>query len=129
MTRQIETSGYSTSELQDATTRAEVDTILQALEPVMDSVVLLSALDHPFILAGLVLFFSLHSIVLDTLEGHAKLVLIPKIGTVVTFFSRLLGSPENLWGILIYTNSDDYASILISLMNTSETLKWTLVRV
>jgi hypothetical protein len=129
VTRRIETSGYSTSELQDATTRAEVDTILQALEPVMDSVVLLSALDYLFILAGLVLFFSLHSIVLNTLEAHAKLVLIPKVGMVVTFFSRLLDSLENLWVILIYTNPEDYATVLISLMNASETLKWTLVRV
>jgi hypothetical protein len=129
VTRRIETSGYSTSELQDATTRAEVDTILQALEPVMDSVVLLSALDYLFIVAGLVLFFSFHSIVLYTLDAHATLVLVPKIGMVVTFVSRLLDSLENLWVILIYTNPDDYATVLISLMNVSETLKWTFVRV
>lgn len=129
VTRRIETSGYSTSELQDATTRAEVDTILQALEPVMDSVVLLSALDYLFILAGLLLFFSVHSLVLNTLELHAKLAVVPKVGMVVTFFSRLLDSLENLWVVLIYTNPDDYPTVLIGLMNTSQTLKWTLVRV
>ena len=95
----------------------------------MDSVVLLSALDYLFILAGLVLFFSLHSIVLNTLEAHAKLALVPKVGMVVTFFSRLLDSLENLWVILIYTNPENYATILIGLMNVSETLKWALVRV
>jgi len=129
VTRQIETSGYSTSDLQEATTRTEVDTILQALEPVMDSVRLLSALDYLFILAGLFLFFSLHSIVLNTLEAHAKLVLVPKLGMIVTFFSRLLDSLENLWVILIYTNPEDYPTILIGLMNASETLKWTIVRI
>jgi hypothetical protein len=129
VTRQIETSGYSTSDLQEATTRAEVDTILQALEPVIDSVMLLSILDYIFILAGFFLFFSLHSIALNTLENHDRLVLIPKIGMILTFFSRLLDSLENLWVILIYTNPQDYATILISLMNSSETLKWTLVRI
>ena len=129
VTRQIETSGYSTSDLQDATTRPEVDTILQALEPVMDSVMLLSILDYIFILAGFFLFFSLHSIALNTLENHDRLVLIPKIGMILTFFSRLLDSLENFWVILIYTNPEDYATILISLMNTSETMKWTLVRI
>jgi hypothetical protein len=129
VTRQIETSGYSTSDLQEATTRSEVDTILQALEPVMDSVMLLSILDYIFILAGFFLFFSLHSIALNTLENHDRLVLIPKIGMILTFFSRLLDSLENFWVILIYTNPEDYATILISLMNTSETMKWTLVRI
>ena len=129
VTRHIETSGYSTSDLQEATTRPEVDTILQALEPVMDSVILLSILDYIFILAGFFLFFSLHSIALNTLENHDRLVLIPKIGMILTFFSRLLDSLENFWVILIYTNPEDYATILISLMNTSETMKWTLVRI
>jgi len=40
VTREIETSGYSTADLQEATTRTDVDAILQAFEPVMDSVVL-----------------------------------------------------------------------------------------
>jgi hypothetical protein len=129
VTRQIETSGYSTSDLQAARTRAEVDTILQALEPVMDAVMLLSALDYLFILAGFFLFFSLHSIVLQSLAFHDRLVLIPKLGMILTLFSRSLDSLENLWVILIYTNPEDYATILITLMNTSETLKWALVSV
>jgi hypothetical protein len=129
VTRRIESSGYSTTDLQDATTRAEVDTILQAFEPVMDSVMLLSLLDYLFIVAGFFLFFSLHSLVLNALAFHDRLVLIPKVGMVLTFFSRLLDSLENLWVILIYTNPDDYATILISLVNVSETLKWMLVSV
>ncbi|MFC4357226.1 hypothetical protein ACFO0N_04595 [Halobium salinum] len=129
VTRQIETTGYSTTDLQAATTRAEVDAILQAFDPVMDSVMLLSILDYVFIVAGFLLFFSLHSIALKTLEFHDWLGLIPKVGMGLTFFSRLFDSLENLWVILIYTNPDDYATILISLMNASETVKWALVSV
>jgi hypothetical protein len=62
VTRRIATSGYSTADLQVATTREEVDTILQAIDPVMESVMLLSILDYVFIIARFFLFFSLHSI-------------------------------------------------------------------
>lgn len=129
VTREIETAGYSTSDLQEATTRAEVDAILTALEPVMDSVVLLSVLDYVFIVAGFFLFFSLHSLAMTQLSFHDRLVLVPKIGMVLTVCSRLLDSLENLWVILIYTNPDSYPTVLISLMNTSQSLKWLVVRV
>ncbi|WP_411967431.1 hypothetical protein [Haloferax sp. YSSS75] len=129
VTRRIETSGYSTADLQSATTREEVDTILQAFDPVVDSVMLLSILDYVFIVAGFFLFFSLHSVCLKALAGHGRLVLIPKIGMALTVASRLLDSLENLWVILIYTNPDDYATILIGLMNNSEALKWMVVSV
>ena len=129
VTRRIETSGYSTSDLQEATTRAKVDTILQAFEPVMDAVQLLSVLDYLFIVAGFFLFFSLNSIAMQTLEGHGRVVVVPKIGMILTIFSRLFDALENLWVILIYTNPEDYATILITLMNISETVKWTLVNV
>ncbi|ELZ20866.1 hypothetical protein C475_19743 [Halosimplex carlsbadense 2-9-1] len=129
VTRRIEMSGYSTADLQAATSRAEVDTILQAFEPVMRSVMLLSVLDYIFIVAGFFLFFSVHSISLKMLSVHDRLVLIPKIGMGLTVISRLLDSLENLWVILIYTNPEDYATILIGLMNSSESLKWMVVGV
>jgi hypothetical protein len=129
VTRRIETSGYSTADLQAATSRAEVDAILQAFEPVMDSVMLLSVLDYIFIVAGFLLFFSLHSLSLKTLAVNDRLVLVPKVGMGLTVVSRLLDSLENLWVILIYTNPDDYATILIGLMNASEALKWMVVGV
>lgn len=129
VTRGIETSGYSTADLQEATTRTEVDTILQAFEPVMDSVVLLSVLDYLFIVAGFFLFFSLHSLVMKRLSFNARLVLVPKLGMMLTVCSRLLDSLENLWVILIYSNPDSYSTTLISLMNTTQSAKWLVVAV
>jgi hypothetical protein len=129
VTRAIETSGHSTSDLQDATSRAEVDTILQALEPVMDYVVLLSALDYLFIVAGFFLFYSLHSIALKGLSSHQWLALVPKVGMVLTAVSRLLDSLENLWVILIYTDPETYPTVLVGLVNVTESLKWTVVTV
>jgi hypothetical protein len=95
----------------------------------MDAVMLLSVLDYVFIVAGFFLFFSLHSIVLQMLAGHDGLALVPKIGMSLTVVSRLLDSLENLWVILIYTNPDDYATSLITLMNTTESVKWMVVNV
>jgi hypothetical protein len=129
VTREIETSGYSTGDLQEATTRAEVDTILQAFEPVMDAVVLLSVLDYLFILAGFFLFFSLHSLVMTGLASHDRLVLVPQVGMVLTVASRLADSLENLWVVLIYSNPESYATVLIDLMNTTQSVKWALVAV
>lgn len=129
VTRDIETSGYSTGDLQEATTRTEVNTILQAFEPVMDSVVLLSALDYLFVVAGFFLFFSLHSLVMKRLSFDDRLVLVPKLGMLLTVCSRLLDSLENLWVILIYSNPDDYPTILIGLMNTTQSAKWLVVAV
>ena len=129
VTREIETSGYSTADLQESTTRTDVDTILQAFDPVMDSVVLLSVLDYLFIIAGFFLFFSLHSLVMKRLSFDDRLVLIPKVGMVLTVCSRLLDSLENFWVILIYSNPDSYPTVLISLMNTTQSAKWLVVTV
>ena len=129
VTREIETSGYSTADLQESTTRTDVDTILQAFDPVMDSVVLLSVLDYLFIVAGFFLFFSLHSLVMKRLSFDDRLVLIPKVGMVLTVCSRLLDSLENFWVILIYSNPDSYPTVLISLMNTTQSAKWLVVTV
>ncbi|WP_089880448.1 hypothetical protein [Halogeometricum limi] len=129
VTRDIETSGYSTADLQEATTRSEVDTILRAFEPVMESVVLLSALDYLFIVAGFFLFFSLHSLAMKRLSPDERLVLVPKVGMVLTVCSRLLDSLENLWVILIYTDPDGYPTVLIGLMNATQSAKWAVVAV
>ena len=106
-----------------------MDTVLQAFEPVMDSVVLLSVLDSLFILAGFFLFFSLHSLVMKRLWVADRLVLLPKLGMVLTGCSRLLDSLENLWVILIYSNPDSYPTALISLMNATQSAKWLAVSV
>lgn len=106
-----------------------MDAILQAFEPVMDSVVLLSVLDYLFIIAGFFLFFSLHSLVMKRLSFDDRLVLVPKLGMVLTVCSRLLDSLENLWVILIYSNPDSYPTALISLMNTTQSAKWLVVTI
>lgn len=129
VTQRIETSGYSTAELQAATSRAEVDTILQAFDPVMNAVVLLSALDYLFIVAGFFLFFSLHSIVVKQVSFDDRLVLVPKVGMMLTVVSRLLDSLENLWVILLYTNPERYPTFLIPVLNTTQSAKWLVVGV
>jgi len=58
-----------------------------------------------------------------------RLVLVPKLGMVLTVCSRLLDSLENLWVILIYSNPDSYPTALISLMNTTQSAKWLVVTI
>ncbi len=126
-TQIIETSTFSTGDLQAATSRNEVDTILSAWEPVMDAVILLSILDYLFILSGIILSVSIHSLIVKALPEQSKLVYVPLIGMIATFFSRLLDSLENLWAILIYGHPGTYVSVLIPLLNYSEQIKWIFV--
>lgn len=122
-------SGYSTMDLQSSETRSDVDAVLTAFEPVMDLVTLLSVLDYLFIVAGFLLFTSLNSLFLRTLQNHSNpyLSYVPQVGVLLTILSRSLDSLENFWVILIYTNPDSYPTLLIPLMNISETLKWGVV--
>ncbi len=126
-TQTIETSTFSTGDLQAATNRNDVDTILSAWEPVMDAVILLSILDYLFILSGIILSVSIHSIIIKALPEQSKFQYIPLIGIITTFFSRLLDSLENLWAILIYGHPGTYVSVLIPLLNYSEQIKWIFV--
>jgi len=103
VTREIETSGYSTRKIWEATTEPTWTPSLQAFEPVMDSVVLLSVLDYLFIIAGFFLFSRPLSLVMKRLSFDDRLVLVPKLGMVLTVCSRLLDSLENLWVILIHS--------------------------
>jgi hypothetical protein len=126
-TQEIDQSGYSTSDLQSAKTRVEVDIILSALEPFMDAVIRLSFLDYIFIIAGFLLFLSLNSILVIKFKENQKIQRIPLAGICLTILSRLLDSLENLWTILIYSNPTDYPTALITLVNLSGSFKWIVV--
>ena len=83
------------------------------------------------VFVGVIVFrsVSLHSIAMTELSIDDRLVLVPKIGMILTIVSRLLDSLENLWVILIYANPDSYPTALITLMNTTESLKWAAVTI
>ncbi|MHA1673023.1 MAG: hypothetical protein ACTSYI_05295 [Promethearchaeota archaeon] len=124
---EIEQSGYSTGDLQSASSQQDVNTILTAWEPVMTAIIRLSILDYFFIIAGFLLFFSLNSILVVKFATSEKLRNIPLMGMSLTLLSRSLDSLENLWAILIYGNADNYSPSLIPLLNYTEQFKWIIV--
>ena len=63
LSNQIEKSGYSTADLQNASDRNQIETILTAFEPFMNEVQLLTFFDYMFIIAGVGLAWSIFSII------------------------------------------------------------------
>lgn len=123
----IQQSGYSTDDLQNAASISEVNIILDAWVNIMPIIIRLSVLDYLFILMGLVLFISIHSLVIRAIPCTKKFVFVPIIGIFVTFLSRTLDAFENLWTILIYSNPDNFSFNLISLLNFTTMFKWIIV--
>lgn len=123
----IQQSGYSTDDLQKARSISEVNTILGAWVNLMPIIIRLSVLDYVFILMGLFLFISIHSLIIRVIPITIKFIYVPIIGIYVTFLSRTLDAFENLWTILIYSNPDNFSLNLISLLNFTTTLKWIIV--
>ncbi|WP_371806255.1 hypothetical protein [Candidatus Lokiarchaeum ossiferum] len=128
-TKIIETSFYSTSDLQAAKTRVDVDKILTAWEPVMSAVIRLSFLDYLFIVSGFILFISINCLILISVHEIPKIRYVPLIGFLATIISRLLDSLEDLWAILIYSNPGTYPTFLIPLLNITEDVKWVVVAI
>jgi len=127
VTQIIESSGFSTSDLQNAMTRSIADVVLHAFEPFMTSVILLSVLDYIFIIAGFVLFLSFNAMIFKSLSKYSKFLWIPLVGIVLTVISRSLDSLENLWTILIYSNPSNYSTFLLPIVHYTGLLKWGIV--
>ncbi len=68
ISRIIEQTGFLTSDLQNATTKAAAVEILLAWQGIMNSVILLSILDYLFIISGVILFFTINSMIYKKLE-------------------------------------------------------------
>ena len=119
----IETSGYSTSDLQNGSSIQEVEEILSAWEPVMKYLIQLSILDYLFIIAGLILMLSLNLLLIRVLIHKPKYLWIPITGMFFTVLSRTTDACENLWTILIYTNPEGISFFLITLLNWTSLIK------
>lgn len=127
LSQQIEQSGYSTADLQNAATRSEVEVIVGAWQSVIPFVNRLYIFDYLFIFTGVLLFFSLNALLLKFLKNKGKIQIIPKIGLVLTIFSRTFDALENLFMILIYTNPSNFNLTLLNLLSVTSVIKWILV--
>ncbi|QEE17381.1 hypothetical protein DSAG12_03214 [Promethearchaeum syntrophicum] len=127
MSQQIEQSGYSTADLQNAATRNEVEVIVGAWQSVIPFVNRLYIFDYLFILTGVLLFFSLNALLLKFLKNKGNIQIIPKIGLVLTIFSRTFDALENLFMILIYTNPSNFNLTLLNFLSVTSVFKWILV--
>jgi len=129
LSNQIEKSGYSTADLQNASDRNQIETILTAFEPFMNEVLLLTFFDYMFIIAGVGLAWSIFSIIRKSNSDSKFIVRYCDIGFIITAISRSLDALENLFVILIYSNKDNFQNWLISAVNSVEDIKWVFVTI
>ena len=123
LSNQIEKSGYSTADLQNASDRNQIETILTAFEPFMNEVQLLTFFDYMFIIAGVGLAWSIFSIIRKSNSDSKFIMRYCDIGFIITAISRSLDALENLFVILIYSNKDNFQNWLISAVNSVEDVK------
>lgn len=129
LSNQIEKSGYSTADLQNASDRNQIETILTAFEPFMNEVQLLTFFDYMFIIAGVGLAWSIFSIIRKSNSDSKFIMRYCDIGFIITAISRSLDALENLFVILIYSNKDNFQNWLISAVNSVEDVKWVFVTI
>jgi len=128
VTREIETSGYSTADLQEATTRTDVDAILQAFEPVMDS--------SFFSLCSITSLSSLGSFSFSRSLSRDEATVVRRPSSAGSEArdgaDRLFTAPRLTGESMGYPdlpNPDSYPTALISLMNTTQSAKWLVVTI
>jgi len=84
-------------------------------------------LDYLFIVAGVLLFFSLNAVLLKKFEETPPLQIIPKVGLLLTILSRTSDACENLWTILIYSNPLTFNLVLLQILRAIGWIKWFFV--
>lgn len=129
LSNEIEKSGYSTADLQNASDRSQIETILTAFEPYMSEVQLLTLFDYMFIIAGVGLAWSIFSIIRKSNSDSKFIMRYCDIGFIITAISRSLDALENLLVIFIYSNKDNFQNWLISAVNSVEDIKWVFVTI
>lgn len=129
LSNEIEKSGYSTADLQNASDRNQIEIILTAFEPYVNEVQLLTFFDYMFIIAGVGLAWSIFSIIRKSNSDSKFIMRYCDIGFIITAISRSLDALENLFVILIYSNKDNFQNWLISAVNSVEDIKWVFVTI
>jgi hypothetical protein len=123
----INSSGFSTEDLQSAISRDEVIIIVNSWNSSIQYVNLLYLLDFMFIFVGILLFFSVNALLMKKFKSIDKFTMLPKIGLMLTIISRFSDIIENTFSIIIYTNPVSFNPVLLQLIPIVSLIKWIFV--
>lgn len=127
----IDATGTTTTDYQTAGNKENMDKILDNWDSVVDVVLQQLFWDYIFIVGGFLFLFNANALILrrflTVFDPTSRVVFIPKLGMVLTFFSRLFDAVENSISLLILTNSDNYPLWAPAALSITRYIKFSTV--
>ena len=122
----ISETGYSTSDLQQATTSTEVSTILNEWQEVMPAIYLQYLGDFTFLISGLVGNAAIFVLLGKKIKENGSIVL-PIVGFFTVFLSRGSDALENTLTLILILFSDSLAPFILSILPLVPIIKFVFV--
>jgi len=122
----ISESGYSTSDLQEATTSQEVETIMSAWSEVKPIIYLQYLADFVFLFSGLIGNSGIFVLLGKKIKGNGN-ILLPFVGFLSVFLSRGLDALENTLTLVLIVFPDSYPEFILNILPFIPRIKFGFV--
>ncbi|MHA2109737.1 MAG: hypothetical protein ACXABU_14475 [Candidatus Hodarchaeales archaeon] len=122
----ISDTGYTTSDLQQATNPEEVEVILGTWEGVLSTVYFQYLGDFIFLFSGLLGNTAIFVLLGKKIKEYGS-VLLPFVGFFMVFLSRGADALENTLTMLIIAFPDNYPQLILSILPVVPIVKFTFV--
>jgi hypothetical protein len=122
----ISKSGYSTSDLQEATTSQEVETILSTWSEVKPIIYLQYLADYIFLFSGLIGNCGIFILLGKKIKENGN-ILLPLVGFLSVFLSRGLDALENTLTLILIVFPDSYPEFILNILPFIPSIKFGFV--
>jgi len=122
----ISETGYSTSDLQQATTSEEVVTILSEWQEVKPMIYLQYLGDYIFLISGLLGNTAIFVLLGKKIKEYGTIIL-PFAGFITVFLSRGADALENTLTLILIAFPDSYPRFILSILPFVPIIKFTFV--
>jgi len=122
----ISKTGYSTSDLQQATTSEEVEIIFSEWQDVIPVVYFQYLGDSIFLISGLLGNCGIFVLLGREIKKHGSIIL-PYVGFITVFLSRGSDALENTLTMILITFPDSYPRFILSILPLVPIVKFTFV--
>jgi hypothetical protein len=124
----ISESGYSTSNLQEATTSQDVDEILSAWSEVKPIIYLQYLADYIFLLSGLIGNSAIFVLLGKKIKEKGN-ILLAFVGFLSVFLSRGLDALENTLTLVLIVFPDSYPEFILNILPFIPRIKFGFVAI
>ncbi len=122
----ISSTGYSTSDLQQATTAEDVVSILNAWQEVIPTIYFQYIGDYIFLLSGLVGNGAIFVLLGKKIKENGN-IFLPLVGFITVLLSRGSDALENSLTLILIAFPDSYPRVILSILPLVPIVKFTFV--